>query len=83
MNDLHRFAIRYELHEEPRSLIHEAFEQPNEFIALIQVMLHLAHETGEDVSGLSDAPWEPNQVPSLQRSADLAGVSKVKIVALD
>jgi hypothetical protein len=83
MNTPHRYAIHYRLHEQPRRLIHDAFEAPNEFLALLQVMLHLAQETGDDPTGLVDARWQPFQVRSLKRSADLAGISKVQIVPLD
>lgn len=48
MNATHRYAIHYRLREQPRRLIHEAHEAPNEFLALLQVLLHLAQETGED-----------------------------------
>lgn len=83
MNATHRYAIHYRLREQPRRLIHEAHEAPNEFLALLQVLLHLAQETGEDPTGLTDAFWEPNLIPSLKSSADRAGVSRVRIVPID
>lgn len=83
MNATHRYAIHYRFREQPRRLIHEAYEEPNEFLALLQVLLHLAHETGEDPTGLADVPLEPNLVPNLKHSADRAGISRVRIVPID
>ncbi|WP_371364484.1 hypothetical protein ACA097_16035 [Pseudomonas sp. QL9] len=83
MNATHRYAIHYRLREQPRRLIHESQEAPNEFLALLQVLLHLAQETGEDPTGLTDGSWEPNLIPSLKSSADRAGVSRVRIVPID
>ena len=83
MNVTYRYAILYRLREQPRRLIHEWSEEPNEFLALLQVLLHLAQETGEDPTGLTDAPLDPNLIPNLRNSADRVGVSRVRIVPID
>ena len=46
-------------------------------------MRSLAQETGEDPTGLTDAPLDPNLIPNLRNSADRVGVSRVRIVPID